>query len=122
MGSPVGDGLAGERTGGPDDAVVLRSRSAFARRCTVTGAVLVVLGTVGIARWWTLSLGGLLLVMAALVALIAAEEAQHEALLGGPDDDEPGVTPTGPAPPTGPPSTVPEIRAPRPPSSRFHRG
>ena len=60
------------------EGTVLRSRSVFARRCTVSGGVLVVIGVVGIARWWTVSLGLLLLVMAGLVAVIVAEEASYD--------------------------------------------
>jgi YD repeat-containing protein len=67
-----------ESIGGLDEGVLLSSRSAFARRCTITGAVLVVLGLVGIARWWALSLGLVVLMMAALVALIAVEEVADE--------------------------------------------
>ena len=79
------------------DGVLLRSRSAFARRCTVSGAVLVVIGAVGIARWWTVSLGLLLLVMAGLVAVIVAEEASYD----GDDVDAPE-----------PPAEIPSPRTP----------
>ncbi len=64
--------------GGPDEGVLLQSRSAFARHCAVSGAVLVAIGVAGIARWWTVSLGLLLLWMAAIVAVITHEELEVE--------------------------------------------